>query len=159
MENDDLLNKSRKLHRQLLMEGDVTFNPKQIAEDLLTNKSAAALLRDSELDISRRKQPPVDLKTVPLEQWDNYLEHDVTLPEPIAHLLKSMPVAPNPTIVHQIEQTVEEFHNVKPPYHIYMSITLQQTRRPWKYVPEAGAYLTGLILGKTVEAGVPPAGQ
>ena len=44
------------------MEGDVTFNPKQIAEDLLTNKSAAALLRDSELDISRNHYSSVALR-------------------------------------------------------------------------------------------------
>jgi hypothetical protein len=139
------------------------------ASDLLTNKSAAALLRDSELDIARRKQPPVDLRTVPLEQWDNYLEHDVVMPSELRHFLDLREyenihatkefVSLDEKAVHGFEEWTEKFHGVKPPYHIYMSITLQQTGRPWKYVPEAGAYLTGFILGKTVEAGVSPAGQ
>ena len=50
--------------------------------------------------------------------------------------------------VHDIESETESFHNVSAPYHISMSITMQQSGRPWAYLKEAGEYLTGLTLGR-----------
>jgi len=115
--------------------------------DLLTNKTAGALLRDSELDVVATGLRPVDLRTI--EQWDNYIGRDVTLPPIIKDWLAQRPPVPIDEIfVHQAEDFTTWFHGVKPPYYITMSITLQQTGRPWAYVPEAGQYLTGLTLGK-----------
>jgi hypothetical protein len=138
---DEIKRVSKKLHRQLLMDGDV----------LLSNKSAAALLRDAELELIKRAEKPVDLRTVPLKQWDSCVDRDIIIPDDMQELLIPDELLPRPfneKIIHALERGVEKFHHVKPPYHIRMSITLQQTGRPWAYVPEAGQYLTGFILGK-----------
>lgn len=130
--------------------------------DLLTNKNAGALLRDSELDVVKHAEPPIDLRTVPLEQWDNYIGRDVSLSPFIASCIKPglhHGAHYKKKAVETLEEMVEHHHGVKPPYYIAMSITMQQTGRPWAYVPEAGQYLTGLTLGKTVEAGVSPANE
>lgn len=118
--------------------------------DVLTNKSAAALLRDSELNVVATGLRPVDLRTIPLEQWDNHIGRDVTLPAIIKDWLTQRPSVPiDECFVHQAEDfTASFYHGVKPPYYIWMSITLQQTGRPWAYVPEAGAFMTGMVLGK-----------
>jgi hypothetical protein len=120
-----------------------------VENDLLTNKTNAALLRESELEIVQRAEPPVDLRTVPPEQWDNYLQHDVVIPPELHGFLPDGDFGLLEEYeINAVEEATENFHGVKPPYYIYMSLTLQQTGRPWAYVPEAGQYLTGLTLGK-----------
>lgn len=121
------------------------------ANDLLeTNKTAGALLRDAELELVKRKEPPVDLRTIPLEQWDNYIGRDVVLPAIIKEWLDARPPAAiDETFVQQAEEFTEQHHDVKTPYYLTMSLTLQQTGRAWAYVPEAAPYLTGLTLQRT----------
>ena len=88
---------------------------------------------------------PVDLREIPREQWDHYIHRDVVLP-PSVPLVSSVPFTK--AKVRAIEEEVERYHGITPPYFIHMSLTLQQTGRPWYFIPEAGKFLTGLTLGK-----------
>jgi hypothetical protein len=116
--------------------------------DLLSNRSAAAMARDAELEIAKAKISPVDLRTMPLSVWDNYIDYDVVIPEELQHMLDGCSTPLDKEVVHAMEIAMERLHNVKPPYYIAMSLTLQQTGRPWRYVPDASLYLTGFTLGK-----------
>jgi hypothetical protein len=122
--------------------------------DLLTNKTNAALLRDSEQEIVRAKIRPINLRKVPLEKWDRYLEHDVTLPRKLQNWFDEDAAFEFPLSkkqIHEIEEDIEKYHGVQPPYYIGMSLTLQLTGRPWAYVEGAGKCLTGLTLEKLTQ--------
>jgi hypothetical protein len=126
----------------------------RMENDLLTNKTNAALLRDSEQQIVRAKIRPINLRKVPVEKWDRYLEHDVTLPRKLQNWLDEDAAFEFPLSkkqIHEIEEDIEKYHGVRPPFYIYMSLTLQQTGQPWVYVKKAGQYLTGLTLSKKTE--------
>jgi hypothetical protein len=134
------------------------------APELLTNKSAGALLRESELELVNRAEKPLNLKTLITSRLENYIGRDVTIPDEVAEYVKTWgPVKEGEDrtqIIHALEETVEKFHGVKPPFYIYMSITLQQTGRPWAYVPEAGKLMTGFVLGKiNPDGGLRPNGN
>lgn len=116
---------------------------------LLTNKSAAAQLRDAEREIVARGEGPVPIRCTPVHQWDEYLERDVTVPAEVARLCAIPHALPmDERDVHGMEEAVEEFHHVRHPYHITMSPIMQQHGRPWRYVSESAPFLTGFSLVK-----------
>lgn len=117
--------------------------------ELLTNKTAGALLRDAELElVNGITSHPVCLRSITKCAWDSYIGHDVTLPRNLAKAIAGRNRPFDTDQVHALEIAVEQHHGVKPPYYIAMSITLQQTGRPWAYIPKAGDYLTGFTLHK-----------
>ena len=119
--------------------------------DLETNQTNAALLRDTEREIAQRAEPPVDLRSVPREQWDRFLDWDVTLPAIVKVFLERkerLSESFTRAEVHAIEEATELHHAIEEPYHVTMSPTLQTTGRAWAYVWETEPYLTGLVLGK-----------
>lgn len=127
----------------------------QLVNDLLSNRSGDALLRDAEQGIADTHPAIVPLCDIPVSEWDRCVGHDVTLPPELEKFfsvrLRFYEGRPEPLMeqeIHRMEEQVEKFHNVKPPYYIAMSLTLQRTGRPWLYVADAGLYLTGLTLGK-----------
>ena len=116
-----------------------------LARDAIHGTHEAA--RQVERKIIKLALPPVDLREIPREQWDNYIDRDVTMP-PSVQTVPSTPLTE--AQVHAIEEGTEKFHAVTQPYYIHMSFTLQQTGRPWLFEPEVGKFLTGLTLGKEI---------
>jgi hypothetical protein len=122
-----------------------------VENDLLTNKKASALLRDSEQAAVDHQDKPIELRVIDQSAWDEFIHSNVTVPEHITRYLNGRDQEPLPMTekeVHSLEKIVEDYHSVKAPFYISMSLTLQQTGRPWAYVPEAGKFVTGFTLGK-----------
>jgi hypothetical protein len=119
---------------------------KRLRDDLLSNRSPAALGRDAERDIVARGDKPIELRLIDPSAWDQFVDHDVTIP-PLTRAAR--PGGFTTEEIHALEQAVQEYHGIKPPYHISMSVIMQQTGRPWQWIPEAGEFLTGFTLGKT----------
>ena len=125
---------------------------KEMAEDVLeSNRSFAALARDSELETVKFKDAPIDLRTIPREQWDQYIDYQVTLPPEVAGYLEGRDKSELPMKkeeVHALEIALEKWHDVAEPYYISMCATLQSKGRAWAYVEVAAPYLTGFLFGK-----------
>ncbi|MEA3212445.1 MAG: hypothetical protein QOE70_5502 [Chthoniobacter sp.] len=112
-----------------------------------TNKSGAALARESEEEIVREGGPgPVDLREIPRERWDEFIHYQVTLPPSVAAMLDGEPIPGDQ--VDAFELAVEAFHSVASPYYIAMCPILQTRGRPWAYVPAVAPYVTGFRLLK-----------
>lgn len=124
-----------------------TADAPAVSEDYFeSNKTAGALARDSEREIVSRGDQPLDLRTVPSERWDACLHQELALPP---RLLDGFDPGPIPNdLVPALEEAVEKFHGITPPYYAAMSVTLQRTGRAWKYVPEAAPLLTGFTFGR-----------
>ena len=115
-----------------------------------SNKTAAALLRDSETAyVHNDGPPPVDLRALPRENWGTVLQRHVTLPEGVRAFLDGHDGSPlASSVVHALEETVESYHGVTAPWCILSSPAIQSSGRAWRYVPEAAPYLTGFVLMK-----------
>ena len=112
-----------------------------------TNKTVSARLKECEEQTVREQgPPPVDLRAIPRERWDEYLHFHVTLPPAVAAVLDGNPIPGDQ--VGAFELAVEAFHGVTSPYYISMCPVLQSYGRTWRYVPEAGAFRTGFSLQK-----------
>lgn len=120
---------------------------KRFNQDLLSNRSFAAMARDDEMEAARKADPPVNLRSVPLEEWDQHIEFDVTLPPELQTYLDGREPGPlTKDEIDGLEDQIAAFHEVKPPYHIVCALTLQTTGRPWLHVPEVAPYVTGFYL-------------
>ena len=117
-----------------------------ITDHFESNKTAAALARESERELAANPILPVDLRTIPREQWDSCLDHELVLPP---RLLDGFDPGPLPReSVGALEEAVEKFHGITAPYYARISFDLVETGRAWKYVAEAAPYLTGFTLEK-----------
>ncbi len=120
-------------------------------DDFLTsNKTGAALLRDSEREFVENNGPlPINLRKVPRNEWDKFQNHEVEKPPSIAEFLRERKQGTlSSAEVHWIEDYADQFYNVVEPFYIATSPTLQSLGRAWAYVPEAARFLTGLSLRK-----------
>jgi hypothetical protein len=119
-----------------------------------SNRSAAAMLRDSEAGIARRAVSLLDLRTVPREEWDRHLNRDLLVPEGITRYLAGELTDKPPAFPLTGEETdgmgatVERFHGITAPYFVNVSLSIQHDGRAWAYVPEAAPYLSGFYLDK-----------
>jgi hypothetical protein len=133
---------------------DDSFLRDTIRDMFESNKNAAALLRDSEADLARRRIPLLDLRTVPREQWDSHLSRELLMPPGVARYLAgeltdTPPAFPLTTEqVHAMEEAVEQFHGITEPYYAAMNLGLSHSGRAWSYVPEAAPYLSGFHFDK-----------
>jgi hypothetical protein len=116
---------------------------------LLSNKTAAAELRDAERDLVAHAGPaPVNLRSVPRERWTEYEDWQLTLPDGVQKFLDGHDGTPlTRELVHSLEEAVENHHGITAPWHVSMTLALQ-AGRAWTYLPEAAPYLTGFVLGK-----------
>lgn len=120
--------------------------PNDLDNPLASNKTIAAHVRDSEAGLADAQLRPVDLRSIPREQWDAYLDHHLALPP---HLLDAIAGGPvDPQLVPGLEAAVEQFHGITAPYAVTMTMTLQKTGRPWSEAPEAADAMTGFVLDK-----------
>ena len=117
-------------------------------DDMLSNRSPAAMARDAEADVAAHGPGPVDLRSIPKDQWDRFIDFDVTLPPAVQTYLADYPVGQPLTTeeVQNMEIAVEQWHGVSEPYYIAMSLTLQQSGKPWAYVQSDK--FTGFTFGK-----------
>ena len=124
----------------------------RLARDFFeTNKTMAAQVRDDERQIAARREPPVNLASVPRDQWDRCVNSEILPPEPIAKYLKERPESPFPTEeIHALEDAIERAYGVSAPFGIAMTPRFQKTGRTWGYAPEAAPYLTGFTLLKDI---------
>jgi hypothetical protein len=85
--------------------------------------------------------PPVDLRSIPLEERQERCGADVTVPEHVKkHLAKCVfPLSPAETGI--IEDMMEEHHQVKPPHCIVMEFGI--TGKVYTHLPEVANYVTG----------------
>lgn len=112
-----------------------------------TNKTVSARVRQIEEEIVREKGPgPVDLREIPRERWDEFLNYQVTLPPAVAAVLDGNPIPGDQ--VDAFELAVEAFHGVSSPYYVAMGSHLRIYGRPWCYVPAVAPYVTGFRLMK-----------
>jgi hypothetical protein len=110
------------------------------------NKTTAAHLRDDELAIVADKIRPIDLRSIPRERWDEFVNFHLTLPE---HLLDAIGGGPvDPKLVPALEEAVERFHGITAPYFVIATFEIQQLGRSWRFVPEAAEFMTGFLLDK-----------
>lgn len=147
---------ARKLHRNLTPAVRdalqlLTMNAQDILE---SNRTVSALARDAEREAVRRAIPPVDLRTVPRDQWEPLLGRDLALPDAVARFLAGeltdVPITvPLPREqIHAMEEAVEKFHGITAPYHAAMSLAVQRTGRAWRHEPELARTATGFLLGR-----------
>ena len=114
-----------------------------------SNKSISALVRDGELEIASKGPPPVDLRTIPKDQWDRYANHDLTLPPMIARYLAGREPAPIEAGEEEsLVNAVMRYHDVQPPWDVDMTGAMRRLGRAWEYAPEAAPMLTGFLLIK-----------
>jgi hypothetical protein len=119
---------------------------KRIENIFEDNRTVAAQLRDEELAIVAEKIRPIDLRTIPREQWDKYLDFQLTVPE---HLLDAVEGGPlDADTLRALDEAVERFHGITAPYYVTTTASLQHQGRGWSYVPEAAEFLTGFVLDK-----------
>ncbi len=132
------------------MEPEEPSDPvRDLTNDLFfSNKSLAALARDAEAESAKCGPAPVDLRAIPREEWNKWLNCDVTLPPTVGAYLAAHPKGQPPTSdeVQNLECVVEEWHGVSSPFYVSMSLTLQAVDKPWQYVETEN--LTGFALGK-----------
>jgi hypothetical protein len=114
-----------------------------------TNKSPAACVRDGELEIVADGKPWfVDLRSVPREKWDDYVDWDVALPPGVAKYLDGH-IGPLTTEESDnMEIAIEKFYGIEAPYYITASATMQSKGRSWSYVPESAIFCTGFHIAK-----------
>ena len=107
------------------------------------------MVRDDELEAVNKAEAPVNLREVPMDQWDRYVQRDVTLPPDVANYLDGRELRPlTKSEIDGLENQIAKFHNVQPPYCIVCSLELQRTGRAWLYVPEVAPYVTGFYLDR-----------
>src|SRR6266478_5701486 len=112
------------------------------AEFFETNKSAAAQVRDAEQETVDEGGPhPVDLRSIPREKWDEFVNYQLVIPPDVAKSIEGEAPYDRQTVA-AIEQAVEKWHGITPPFFAVMDVGMQQLGRGWKYVPEAAPYLT-----------------
>jgi hypothetical protein len=119
---------------------------KRIDNPLADNKSAAAHLRDEELAFVAEKIRPIDLRAVPRERWDEYVNFHLALPDHLLDAIEGGPV--DPELLPTLEQAVEKHHGITAPYHVTTTFTLRDFGRGWHFVPEAAEFMTGFLLDK-----------
>jgi hypothetical protein len=124
--------------------------PHKMNEDLETNRTAAAELRESEAELVRRPIPLLDLRTVPRERWDSMLDRELVVPPTIASLLPDVEYPISGEQADAFADGIAMFYGIAPPYYVEMSIRFQQTGRAWAYVPEAAPYVSGFYFSKEV---------
>ncbi|MEA3207849.1 MAG: hypothetical protein QOE70_906 [Chthoniobacter sp.] len=126
-------------------ERTVAEQTARILADLESNKTAAAQLRDGEIERLRAGGPaPIDLRSVPSEQWEQLLLHHVTVPPEIGASIDAQPIPPE--LVPSYEEAMERYHGVTPPYFLTMTPTLRRIGRAWAFVPELAPLVSGFIL-------------
>jgi hypothetical protein len=114
-----------------------------------SNRPFSAVVRDDELGAVNKAEAPADLRGVPIDQWDCYVQRDVTLPPDVANYLDGRELRPlTKSEIDRLENQIAKFHNVQPPYCIVCSLELQRTGRAWLYVPEVAPYVTGFYLDR-----------
>ena len=107
------------------------------------------MVRDDELEAVNEAKAPANLREVPIDQWDRYVQRDVTLPPDVANYLDGRELRPlTKSEIDGLENQISKFHNVQPPYCIVCSLELQRTGRAWLYVPEVAPYVTGFYLDR-----------
>jgi len=121
----------------------------QLKADFLSNRTSSAELHDCEVYLVAHPIPLLDLRTVPREEWDAYLDRHLLMPPAIASFFADSPPLPLPTEqADAIAQAVEDFHGITAPYYADMSTRLQTEGRAWGFVPEVAPYVSGFYFGK-----------
>jgi hypothetical protein len=62
--------------------------------------------------------PPVDLRAIPVDHWQDHLCRPVLLPPDVAHYIAGMDGPPTVLEKDHIEERVMAFHSVQPPWVI-----------------------------------------
>jgi hypothetical protein len=107
------------------------------------------MVRDDELEAVNKAEAPANLREVPIDQWDRYVQSDVTLPPDVVNYLDGREPRPlSEPEIDDLEDQIAKFHNVQPPYCIVCSLEFQRTGRAWLYVPEVAPYVTGFYLDR-----------
>jgi hypothetical protein len=120
-----------------------------LPEGSQSNRHFSAMVRDDELEAVNKAEVPADLRGVPIDQWDRYVQRDVMLPPDVANYLDVRELRPlTKSEIDGLENQIAKFHNVQPPYCIVCSLELQRTGRAWLYVPEVAPYVTGFYLDR-----------
>ena len=118
-----------------------------IADYFESNKNPAALVRDIELEIAAKGPAPVDLRTIPKEEWSRYLNYKLTLPPMIARYLAGREAGP---IAEGEEESlcnaVSQWHDVRAPWYVNMDDSMREHGRGWSYVESL--MFTGFSLRK-----------
>ncbi len=117
-------------------------------DDLMSNRSFAAMSRDDERETVRRAVPPVDLRTVSREQWDKHLQCDVTLPPAVAKYLDGHTGPLSGPEADMLADQVAAHHGITAPFFVVCSPALLHTGKAWMHIPEAAPFVTGFYLDK-----------
>lgn len=112
---------------------------------LESNRSAAALWQEHEQKLAGERTPLVDLRTTPKEKWPEFYGRDVTLPPEVQKYLEGRERGPmSKEEIDGLEDAVARYHGVSAPHYIDMSEAhWEKFGHAWRYVPEAGPYMSG----------------
>jgi len=110
---------------------------------LCTNKSLSAQLRDAEIEVAG-DTPPVDLSTVPREQWMDLVGEEIVPHPSIRAFLDGHHGPFAKEEVQNLEIAMEKGYGVEPPLCIVMSLGMSQSGRPWTHIETPN--LTGFSL-------------
>ncbi|MEA3210964.1 MAG: hypothetical protein QOE70_4021 [Chthoniobacter sp.] len=113
---------------------------------LLSNRTIAAHARDSERFVIAKRVTPIDLRSLPRDRWDEFIDFHLTLPP---RLLDGFDPGPLPAdSIEALEDAVARFHGITEPYFVAIDTQLEKTGRAWRYEPDAAAFLTGFRLDR-----------
>jgi hypothetical protein len=120
----------------------------RLIADLLSNRGFTALAHETERIMIERARPPVDLRKLPRDQWDELCRRDVTLSDAIRKFTDGHDGAYTETEVQSLTDALETYHGVREPFYIAMRVPMQQTGRAWIFEEAAAPFLTGFVLEK-----------
>lgn len=125
-------------------------NLENLDNPLASNKSFAAHARDSERSAAQGPGP-VDLRIIDCSAWDIFENQQLIIPEGVRSFLRGHDGTPlPPETVQSLEEAVEKFHGITPPWSVTMEIHTQQTGRAAMF-PEHGYEPTGFVLDRIEE--------
>ena len=129
-------------------EPEPTYN---FLNQLSSNLTGAALVKEHEEWLARVQRPLVDLRSIPRTQWPEYYGRDVTLPPEIRRYLEGR--EPGPMTSEEadgLEDAVMRFHGVEAPFYIDLwRDQWEKHGHAWHYVPEAALYVSGFEFHNT----------
>jgi len=91
--------------------------PDDLIKDIYSNRDLMTVCNDIIAAADAAKIPPVDLRTIPREDWPRYEDFSVALPDPVAKYLAGTTELTSEES-NQIIDTLEKFYEVKHPFFI-----------------------------------------